>query len=140
MVRARGLVVVAGMVAVLAACEGGLGLPKQVSGEIYSGERREVTGTIEVDGFGCIRFRIDGGDSWWAIWPASANLGRDDYVSLGWFQPDIGDGDRIRGTAALTSLAVLSRSSGYWTHGVTMCTDVRETDAIVFDRAEAIDD
>jgi len=141
MSRARDLAVMVGLVATLTSCEGGLGLPKQLSGEAYPGERREVTGTIEVDDFGCIRVRLDGGESYWAVWPASANLGQDDYVNLGWFQADLGVGDRLRGTAALTPLASLAQAgSGYWPHAISGCTELGETDAIVFDRVEAVDD
>lgn len=112
-----------------------------MSGETYPGERREVTGTIEVTDFGCIRVRLDGGESYWAVWPASANLGQDDYVNLGWFQADLVEGDRVRGTAALTSLVSLAHAgSGYWPPAISGCTATGETDAIVFDRVEPLDD
>jgi hypothetical protein len=70
-----------------------------------------------------------------------ADAGQDDYVSLGWFQADLGDGDRLSGAAALTPLASLAEAgSGYWPHAISMCTETGDTDAIVFDQVEAIDD
>jgi hypothetical protein len=119
------------------ACYGGIGIPKQQSGETYSGERREVAGTIEIDNYGCIRVRLDDGASYAAIWPASAVQGQDDYVNLGWFQRDLGDGDPVLGTAALTPLKDLPHwnDNGYWRQALGACVEHGETQAIVFDSA-----
>ena len=64
-------------------------------------------------------------------------LGHDDYVNLGWFQRDLGDGDRVRGIAAFTPLASLPGwdDSGYWRYALGACVDEGETDAIVFESA-----
>jgi hypothetical protein len=137
--RVRALAAIVGLVAALAGC-GGFGLPKQQPGETYPGERREVTGTVEVDSNGCIRVRLDDGPSYWAIWPASANQGDGNSVDLGSFKADLRDGDRVRGTAALTPLATLPGGShGYWALHGGYCTHDGETQAIVFDSAEGVD-
>jgi len=139
--RARGIAATISIVAAVCACYGGIGIPKQQAGETYPGERSDVVGTIEVDGYGCIRVRLDDGASFAAIWPASANQGRDDYVNLGWFQRDLGDGDQVRGTAALTPLASLPSwdNNGYWRYALGACVQDGETEAIVFDSAEGIE-
>jgi hypothetical protein len=138
-VRAAGAVLC--LVVAASGCEGGIGLPRQQPGETYSGERREVTGTIEVDDYGCVRVRLDDGTSYAAIWPLSANQGDEDYVNLGWFQEDLGDGDRVRGTAALTPLGQLRDwgSTSYWWYALGACVEDGETEAIVFDSAAALD-
>jgi hypothetical protein len=139
------MVATVGLLAVaLDGCYGGIGIPKQQPGETYPGERREVAGTIEIDGYGCIRVRLDDGTSDAAIWPSSANQGQDDYVNLGWFQSDLGDGDRVRGTAAVIPLASLrgweGEGSGYWRYALGACVEDGETQAIVFDSAEGVGD
>jgi hypothetical protein len=131
-----------GLVTALGGCYGGIGIPKQQPGETYAGERHAVEGTIEIDGYGCIRVRLDDGTSYAAIWPSTANQGDDDYVNLGWFQDDLGDGDRVRGTAALTPLASLPDwdRGGYWRYALGACVEGGESEAIVFDSAESAGD
>jgi hypothetical protein len=124
----------------LAAC-GGIGIPQQQPGETYPGDRHDVTGTIEIDSYGCIRVALAGGGSYPVIWPASASQGADDYVNLGWFQADLGNGDRVRGTAALTPLASLPHwgSMNYWQDALGACIADGVTEALVFDSASGIE-
>lgn len=139
------MAVTAGLLAVaVGGCYGGIGIPQQQPGETYAGERHEVSGTIEIDDYGCIRVRLDDGTSHAAIWPSSASQGQDDYVNLGWFQEDLGDGDRVRGTATVVALASLrgweGEGSGYWRYALGACVEGGETQAIVFDSAEGAGD
>ena len=141
--RARYVAVIVGLAGVLAGC-GGVGIPKQQPGETYAGERRDVEGTLEIDSYGCIRVRLDDGTSYAAIWPASADDSQDPPgLSLGWFQRVLEDGDRIRGTAALTPLDELkdwSFNSSYWHAALDSCLEDGESQAIVFDSAEGVSD
>ena len=134
----RRLTAVAALLAV-AACEGGTGLPRQQPGETYPGERRAIEGTIEVGSDGCVRLRLDDGTTYLTIWPASASEGRDDYVNLGWFQKDLGTGDRIVGTGAITPLADLPHwIDGYWHVALGWCAARgTDTEALVLDLAKA---
>ncbi len=124
------------LVGVVAAACGGSGIPKQQHGETYAGQRGQYAGTIE-KGDGCARLRLDDGSAYAVIWPASASTGNEGYVNLGWFQPDLGDGDRVEGTGALTPVADLPYwgESGYWPQVLGSCVKSGETDALVFDEA-----
>ena len=133
-----------GSLMVLDGCDlggGGPGLPRQQSAETYPGERHEVVGTIDVAEGGCVRVRLEDGLSYLVIWPATASQGRDDYVNLGWFQRDLGNGDRVRGEAALTPLAGLPHwADGYWHAALGWCAKDEDTDALVFDWARGVDE
>lgn len=133
-------------VAVTVAACGGIGIPKQQPGESYPGDRHEVTATIRQTMDGCLRLEVDGGETYPVVWPASASQGNDDWVSLGWFQPDLGVGDRVRGSAVLVAAASLpgwnSEYPGYWTDAIGQCVergDGTQSPVLIFDTAEGVD-
>jgi hypothetical protein len=105
----------------LAACgvgEGGMGLPHQLAGETYPGDRMAVAGELVVAQNGCLELNVDGA-RYFVIWPAGATL--DAFVRL----PNgdvIGEGDRVEGTAALTPTAPLTANrDGYWANAIGFC-------------------
>ena len=119
---------------VLAACEsneGGMGLPQQIEGERYPGERREVQGRVMLSEEGCVNVRVDA-TAYFVIWPAGSDLA--DAVRL----PDgsiLAVGDMVQGTGAFTPTEpLLADANGYWAHAIGYCAPDADQ-VLVFDEA-----
>ena len=107
--------------------EGGFGLPQQLSGEVYPGTRRELTGELRVAANGCANLEIDG-VSRLAVWPAGSELSRPVRLPDG---TELEHGDEVRLTGAILPVAELPGGpDGYWGSLTGFCgTD----EAIVID-------
>jgi hypothetical protein len=116
--------------------EGGMGLPRQVPGEVYPGERREIIGTLQVGDKGCFRVSDGQGRSSFVIWPSSASLG--DLVRLGWFE-ELREGDGLRGVGALTPAKPLILDGGYWAMALGFCAP-GEAEVLVLDEVRRVAD
>lgn len=119
----------------LTACglgEGGLGLPRQLGGETYPGDRFTLDGVMQVSSNGCFQLKWQGRIHY-VIWPAGSTL--DDQVRL----PNgevIREGDHVTGIGALTPTAPLvANRDGYWAYAIGYCAPGAE-EVIVLDSAE----
>lgn len=109
--------------------EGGLGLPQQLPGETYPGERRQITGQLEITDVGCLHVVVDG-ESHFVIWPGGAELA--DAVRLPSGE-ELRPGDTVLGTGALTPVAPLTaEGDGYWAHAIGFCAPEADR-VLVFD-------
>ena len=126
------------LAAALAACatasppaDAGMGLPVQLPGEAYPGERTPLTGTLEVTDVGCDHAMVDGTERY-VIWPAGAE--KVNGVRL----PDgsvLRDGDAFEAVGALTPAEPLTAEpNGWWAHTIGFC-DADATQVLVLDEA-----
>ena len=108
---------------------GGPGLPQQLPGERYPGERQQLAGNLELLENGCVNVVIDG-VSRLVIWPAGSDLG--DPVTL----PDgtpLAAGDAVSGAGAVIPVNALPGGpDGYW-GSVTGFCDSQPREVVVFD-------
>ena len=108
-----------------------MGLPRQIAGETYPGERRELSGVLEVADNGCLNLTMDGATRF-VIWPAGST--QDDRVRL----PDgefITVGDEVAGIGALTPTAPLvANRDGFWASAIGYCAP-DASEVVVLDSA-----
>ena len=106
-----------------------MGLPVQVSGEVYPGQRSELAGSLHVTDSGCDHAVVDGQERY-VIWPAGSE--KVDGVRL----PDgsvLRDGDPFDAVGALTPVAPLTaEANGWWAHTIGFC-DPGATEVLVLD-------
>jgi hypothetical protein len=110
-----------------------MGLPQQLPGETYPGQRVEVSGELRVARNGCVYLVADEAERL-VIWPAGSALA--DPVRL----PDgaeLADGDTLRGLGTVIETTALPGGpDGYWAQVTGFCSgDVPE--AVVFDEVAA---
>ena len=110
-----------------------MGLPQQLDGETYPGERRELLADLELSPEGCA-YAVTDGVARLAIWPAGSALSNPVRLPDG---TELADGDPLRGTAAVVPFAALpGGADGYWGMVTGFCTG-NEAEAIVFDSVNA---
>jgi hypothetical protein len=117
----------------LAACfaQVGLGLPVPIAGESYPGERKDVTGVLEVASNGCLQLGVDG-QRYFVIWPTGSML--DDRVRLPNGQV-VREGQTVTGTGALTpSAPLVAQRDSYWASAIGFCAP-DATEVLVLDSA-----
>ena len=137
----RRTIVACGLALVLSGCwigEGGMPLPRQHAGETYPGDRRELSGVLEVSDFGCLNIALDG-ETYLVIWPAGS-----DYADLG-DRPQgvllpggqvIAEGDPVVGTGAFTSTEpLLANRDSSLAYAIGGCAP-DASEVIVFDTAD----
>ncbi len=113
------------------AAPAGMGLPVQLRGEVYPGNRSPISGTLHVSSTGCDHAIVDGHERY-VIWPAGS--AKVDGVRL----PDgsvLADGDPFEGVGALTPAEPLTADrGGWWAHTIGFC-DPEATQVLVLDEA-----
>lgn len=109
--------------------EAGMGLPQQLDGQTYPGQRGEVSGETVVADNGCFLVRSDGAERL-AIWPRGS---RADGAVL--FTPAgerIGQGTQIHGVGTVLAVSSLVAMDGYWEHVTGYCVPGAD-DVLVLD-------
>ena len=123
---------VATMIAACLPGQMGIGLPHQITGETYPGDRHELSGLLEVADNGCLNLALDDGTHF-VIWPTGSSL--DNLVRL----PDgevIAEGNLVVGTGAFTPTAPLVANRGYWANAIGYCSP-NAAEVIVLDSARS---
>jgi hypothetical protein len=134
-------IVTFGLALLLSGCwigEGGMPLPRQHAGETYPGDRRELSGVLEVSDFGCLNIALDG-ETYLVIWPAGS-----DYADLGDGPPGvqlpggqaITEGDSLVGIGTLTPTEpLLANRDTSLAYAIRGCAP-DASEVIVFDTAD----
>ena len=106
-----------------------MGLPVQIAGEDYPGDRYELTGSLHVTDTGCDHAMVDGRELY-VIWPTGS--AKVDGVRL----PDgsvLVDGDTFEAVGGLTPVEPLTADpNGWWAHTIGFC-DPDAVHALVLD-------
>jgi hypothetical protein len=117
----RRTAIVSSLAGVLVACgggEGGMGLPVQVDGEVYPGDRGEITGTVTTTENGCVELDTEAG-RWFVIWPSGSRLDALVRTADGTV---LDEGARVRAIGALTPVGPLvADRAGYWANTIGYC-------------------
>lgn len=110
-----------------------MGLPQQLDGETYPGDRRPISAEVEVAGNGCAYLVVDG-TALLAIWPRGSELSQPARLPDG---TELSDGDRIEGTGSLVPFGALPGGpDGYWGHVTGFCAGEAPR-AVVLDEVSA---
>jgi hypothetical protein len=110
-----------------------MGLPQQLDGETYPGERRELVADLQLSPEGCA-YAVTDGVARLAIWPAGSALSNPVRLPDG---AELADGDPLRAIGTVLPFTELAGiPDGYWGMVTGFCAgDVAE--ALVFDRVSA---